>query len=220
MKKKLIDVWDGWLTGGGIFTVLSNLEGVTLPWSEEGIDALLDAAYYGNVSGDKGVSPLLEKLVEGDTMTELEKEFAAATVLAMFTKNWTKEWATMSVEYDPIENYSMTEEMTDDETVTDYGRVHTTENNLNDSTHTAVYGFNSTDPSDTGASETDRTGVVTDRDSGSDTHTRNYTMTRSGNIGVTTSQQMLESERELWMWHYFYDVVFPDVDRVLTVPIY
>lgn len=218
--QKLIDVWDGWLTGGGVFSVLESLEGVTLPWAEDAISAELDAEYYGNVSGDKPCSPLLRKMVEGSTMTTAEKEFAAAVIVSLCLPNWTREWATLSAEYNPIENYSMTEEMTDDETVSDYGRVHTREDNLKNESKTAVYGFNSTDPSDAGTGEITNTGVVTDRDSGSDTHTRNYTLTRSGNIGVTTSQQMLQSERELWMWNFFRDVVFTDVDRVLTIPIY
>ena len=55
---------------------------------------------------------------------------------------------------------------------------------------------------------------------GSDTSTRNYTLERSGNIGVTTSQQMIESERELWLWNFFYKIVFPDVDRILAIDIY
>lgn len=43
------------------------------------------------------------------------------------------------------------------------------------------------------------------------------TLTRSGNIGVTTSQQMLESEFELRKKQYF-DYVMECVDTVLTCP--
>lgn len=43
------------------------------------------------------------------------------------------------------------------------------------------------------------------------------TLTRSGNIGVTTSQQMLESEFELRRKHFF-DRVMEDIDMVLTCP--
>ena len=68
-------------------------------------------------------------------------------------------------------------------------------------------------------SETD-TGTQTDATSGSDSTTRNYRLTRSGNIGVTTSQQMIESERNLWLWNFFYRIVFPDIDKVLTLNIY
>ena len=45
------------------------------------------------------------------------------------------------------------------------------------------------------------------------------TLTRSGNIGVTTSQQMLSSEIELRKWLY-YQSVFNDIDTILTLSIY
>ena len=48
----------------------------------------------------------------------------------------------------------------------------------------------------------------------------NRTLTRHGNIGVTTSQQMIQSERELWFWNFIQDRVFPDIDKYLTIPIY
>ena len=44
-------------------------------------------------------------------------------------------------------------------------------------------------------------------------------LTRSGNIGVTTSQQMIESERDLWLWNFF-EQVFKDIDKTLTCPVY
>lgn len=72
-------------------------------------------------------------------------------------------------------------------------------------------------------SGTDRNSNDTDRDyarNTSDTSVRNYTLTRSGNIGVTTSQQMIESERNLWMWNFFKLVVFPDLDDALTIEYY
>lgn len=50
--------------------------------------------------------------------------------------------------------------------------------------------------------------------------TTDHTFTRSGNIGVTTSQQMLESERALWLWDYFEDIVFSDINKMLTIKIY
>lgn len=42
---------------------------------------------------------------------------------------------------------------------------------------------------------------------------------RHGNIGVTTNQQMLEDERKLWNW-YFYNYVFTDIDKFLTIGVY
>ena len=64
------------------------------------------------------------------------------------------------------------------------------------------------------------TGTETHALSGSDTETRNYELTRQGNIGVTTTQQMLQSERDLWKWNYLTEVVFPDLDSVFTLKIY
>lgn len=44
-------------------------------------------------------------------------------------------------------------------------------------------------------------------------------LTRSGNIGVTTSQQMITSEVELWEWNFFMSV-FNDIDTILTLQTY
>lgn len=92
--------------------------------------------------------------------------------------------------------------------------------NVTKAKETGVYGFNTQqDPvpdgtetdtetgtnttTTTGTSRTDYnttesdTGTQAVADTGTDTETRNYLLTREGNIGVTTSQQMLESEIEL-----------------------
>ena len=47
----------------------------------------------------------------------------------------------------------------------------------------------------------------------------NRVLTRSGNIGVTTTQQMMQSEIELWQWNFF-ESVFKDIDSILTLSIY
>lgn len=61
--------------------------------------------------------------------------------------------------------------------------------------------------------------VTTGEGSTKENHNVNHTLKRSGNIGVTTSQQMLESEYELRKKSFF-DQVFEDVDKILTIPIY
>lgn len=259
--KRLNDVFPGWLTGAGIFATLQSFP---VPWKNENISGALDVEYHGNVSGDKIISPLVEKILSGDTLTESEKTMLATSILAVYGVNWGKQWETLSFDYNPIENYSMREEMTNDRTVDEYGKIQTrTDNlqhtktgteeeapdltdtntpNLTTNTSNGVYGFNSQSEvptgsqaqTETGTSTNTRTGTdtrtynTTDADTGtqtyndggSDTHTRNYMLTRSGNIGVTTSQQMIESERALWVWNFFRNVVFPDIDRVLTLQIY
>lgn len=364
-QTRLNDVFPEWISGGGIFSVLQSFP---VPWKSENISGALDMVYHGDISGDKIISPLVEKIKTGNTLTNAEKTLLASSILAVCGVNWGKQWATLSLVYNPIENYRMVETMTDDETVTEYGKTstrtdnlthrktgtetdtpdltdlrtdnlshgktgtettttddtttrtdnlshaktgtetvdvdgtdtrtdnltETTTPNLTTSTENTVHGFNSTvgvptgeqtgtetgtntltktgtqttvkdetnettyntteretgtqtadtdgerettfntSETDTGTQTTRRTGtdeheydiVDTDTgtqgtvDGGSDTQTRNYELTRSGNIGVTTSQQMIESERNLWWWNFFYNVVFPDVDRVLTLQIY
>lgn len=260
-RKRLNDVFPDWLTGSGIFGTLQTFP---VPWADENISAALDMEYHGNISGEKLISPLVEKMRSGDVLTTTEKTAIATAIMAVCGVRWGKQWETLEFEYNPIENYSMVEQMTNDQTVDVYGKTRTrTDNlshtktgtetdtpnttetqtpNLTNTRNAETHGFNSAQavPTDadtqraTGTNTVTRTGqeqrtynttdadtgTQTENDGGQDTHTRNYRLTRSGNIGVTTSQQMIESERALWVWNFFYDVVFPDIDRVLTLQIY
>lgn len=57
-------------------------------------------------------------------------------------------------------------------------------------------------------------------DSEAETVTDTHSFAKSGNIGVTLAQRMIEAEIKLWQWNFFYKFLFPCVDRVLTLPIY
>lgn len=262
-RKTLNDYFPEWDTAG----IFAALQGYDVPWKNPNIATSLDMEYHGNHSGDKLASPLLNKL-SNNALTSAEITAVCNILFAMYNATWTKEYATLSAEYNPIENYDMTENMTNDITTHLHGHVETRVPDLTDertpdltdertpdlteintplttkTTENNVFGFNSATESDTGGSvetmggtdtttntgtdttthtgtdTTTHTGTDTTTHSGTDTDTRNYTLTRSGNIGVTTSQQMLQSERELWMWNYFYNIVFPDIDRVLCLKIY
>lgn len=230
--KRINDVIPEWLTGG-IFSALDNLD---VPWKDLDISSELDLQYHGNYSGQKIISPLVKTLLVDGLITSGNMDLLGATIFTMFGDNWAKQWETLIVEYNPIENYSMVETMTDDIKTTDYGRTSTRTDNLTDTntpnltnnTDSSRYAFNSSSAVPTDAVQNRATGTNTDThtgtqgyvDGGRDTETRNYELTRSGNIGVTTSQQMIESERKLRMWNFFEMVVFPDVDRVLTIKIY
>lgn len=261
IRKTIHEVIPNWILGEGIFNALNSLD---VPWRADNISASLDMEYIGNISGNKYISPLLSKIMSSDILTTDELSSIAKLIYDLNILNWRKEWATLNLEYDPIENYNSVEIMKDDITKIDKGTTHTrTDNtshaktgtdtntpditelrtpNLTNSGTDSVSGFNSDNlvvsagntAQQTGTESvrtsgntrfdyntTERdTGTVTDTDEGSDTHTRNYELTRKGNIGVTTSQQMIEAERELYMWNYFYSVVFPAIDRVMTIPIY
>lgn len=110
-----------------------------------------------------------------------------------------------------------------------------------------IWGFNSSTsvPSDmsdgTATSENTTTGNLSETETGTDTtdrtntdtYNRSYTetgtdttagtrsrkITRTGNIGTNTFQNLLQQERNIWMYDFF-EQVFKDVDSVLTIPIY
>lgn len=214
--KRINDVIPEWLTGG-IFSALDNFD---VPWKELGIADELDLQYHGNYSGQKIISPLVKTLLVDGELTSGNMELLGATIFTMFGDNWVKQWETLIVEYNPIENYRMVENMTDDVKTTDYGRTSTRTDNLTNNIDNSTYAFNSSSAVPTDEVESRNTGTQGVTDGGRDTETRNYELTRSGNIGITTSQQMIESERKLRMWNFFEMVVFPDVDRVLTIKIY
>ena len=246
--RRLFDVTDHPFASG----IMSYISSYPMPWDDfDDMIPELDYEYYGNISGDKIVSPLIDKmLADSDTekLTAEQMQILANIIWFSNHTNWQREWDTMDAEYDPIENYNMVETMTDDTTETEYGKKDTrTDNlqhkktgtetetpNITENVDNAARGFNSGSDVPTTSSDTHTTGTntttynTTDSDtgtetsqlSGSDTSTRNYVLTRTGNIGVTTSQQMIQSERDLWIWNYFYTVIFPAVDRVLTIQSY
>lgn len=125
----------------------------------------------------------------------------------------------------------------DEETETnEYGKTETVEHGRTSDSMTYRYGIN-TDTSDPKPSEkntTEEGGDTTTIDGGSDSTVRELSsgsdstsntvgateeeeeLHRSGNIGVTTTQKMVEEERRLWVWNYF-DQVFSDLDQVLAL---
>ena len=125
-------------------------------------------------------------------------------------------------------------------TVNDNGSATNTNQN-------GIWGFNSSTsvPSDmsdgTATNENTTTRDLTETETGTDTtdrtntdtYNRSYTetgtdttagtssrkLTRTGNIGTNTFQNLLQQERNIWMYDFF-EQVFKDVDSVLTIPIY
>lgn len=173
---RLNDVFPNWLSGGGIFSVLQSFP---VPWKNDNISGALDTEYHGNVSGDKIISPLVKKIKVGDTLTELEKVVIATSIVSVYSVNWAKQWETLSFEYNPIENYSMVETMTDDETVTEYGKNTTRTDNL---THRKT----GTETGDIDETDT-RTDNLTHGKTGTETRTDNLTDTTTPNLTMNTS---------------------------------
>ena len=231
MKYQVNDIFPNWLTSGGIFALLSAVEGGhDIPWAMD--SGLLDLDYHGNHSGDKVVSPLVKKMLEADNGT-LSITHAGQLALIIYNKyidNWIKRYTAFHAEYDPLENYSMTETETAEGTNTGtQGTAETVDRDTSAQTDTegtgSIYGYDSSTPSPSDKQETSVTSSGTEDVSRSNTrtdnlaHTEDRELTRSGNIGVTTSQQMLQAELEIRMYDFF-ESVYQDIDKVLTIPVY
>lgn len=93
---------------------------------------------------------------------------------------------------------------------------------------------NTNSHTETGTDKNEMTGTETGTDttqySGKDTDTNLQTTDETttqmrtahinGNIGVTTTQQMMESEINLWSAYNFCDKIMEDVDKLITLSIY
>ena len=204
----------------GIFKKIENLSGVTIPWSED--NALLDIDFIYRWSGYKSISPLIKHLMgNNSTMDSAGYTQLAGIIWAYFGEAWTRKYNALMAEYNPLENYNMTEE--EDNEIIDDATTGVTGSSANNSTSVnsthSVYGYNSSSasPSEADSATTSQsTDMNTDYDN---TRTIDRTLTRSGNIGVTTSQQMLESELALRTYTFF-EEVYKDVDRIVALPIY
>lgn len=106
--------------------------------------------------------------------------------------NFAKLWQGFTAEYNPIENYDRQEDSTETPNIT-----HTLSNSGQDaSTNEAdVQGYNGTDyvPN----SRTKSSGTSSTNGTDTESGTRTYTSRIHGNIGVTTSAQMLAGELAL-----------------------
>lgn len=228
--KKVNDLYNLWYTGDGIFT---DLNAYDVPWKlEDAGDNVsriyaLNHDYHGNVSGDKWVSPLVRKLDENEVTTPRAK--IASVLYTLYADKWARLWETINAEYNPLNNYDMVENETPAEITHTITPAETTTETkpARMITENEVSAFNSTTYEDSG--KTTITGDVNDvgtnkiavDTAGSDALTvqNERTLTRSGNIGVMSSQTLIQSEIELRKWNYFKSV-FNDIDNVLTLSIY
>ena len=154
-------------------------DGVTLP---EGMDKTLMVNQIIRQSGD--LFPYYQ--VPPQVKTAITEWFARRK------DNFAKLWQGFTAEYNPIENYDRREDSTETPNIT-----HTLSNSGQDaSTNEAdVQGYNGTDyvPN----SRTKSSGTSSTNGTDTESGTRTYTSRIHGNIGVTTSAQMLAGELAL-----------------------
>lgn len=165
---------------------------------------------------------------------------AVNVVYSTYINNWNKLWQNYIAEYNPIENYSMTENFSEVSNKINNVEYNEDEHKLStrnttgtttSESDTSIFTFNNASnngvKSDRGVNVT--TPDINNNDSSN--NTKNFTenntddntiereLKRSGNIGVTTSAQMISENIELWKWNYF-EQIFSDIDRIMSIGVY
>ena len=183
----------------------------------------LDGDYFIEHSSEKYLSRFTQLLIDKIGVDNLSDvcEVLSFHVANKFGLKWWKISEAITTEYRPLENYDMEEIRTPNLTES-LTRKQATDTNVHQETESGIYGFNSThsQPTATGEGDTHTTGLKANNeieDTKSNTGTER--LTRHGNIGVTTSQQMLESEIKLRQYN-FIEEVFKDIDSILCLKIY
>lgn len=140
---------------------------------------------------------------------------------------WERMWNAIQTEYNPLENYDRREEWEDSQTVEREAANNTSVNgsvNTSEQGNNYVYGFN--DNSQVKQSSSDRNAGTTNRDTttanGTESTTGNGTRSGRihGNIGVTTSQAMLEAEINLDRKINMYDIIAKDFRNRFCILMY
>lgn len=168
----------------------------------------------------RNISKRIERRAENDGETLEARIIAHVHALAKRkTYEWDKLFGTLSLEYNPIENYSMIETenvnfskgvQSNSEALGATNRTDT--NGAQSGTQTeSISAFNSagynpdrqTETTTQAVTNTSATQAVSNSftDGAREDETARE-LTRSGNIGVTTSQQMIQSERELAVFSF------------------
>ena len=185
----------------------------------------LDIDYLIGYSADKFVSPLTEKLYNKyDNVDDLTGDLAKI-IYNRFANKWKKIYDALMTEYNPLENYNMEEERTPDLTFEDTENVNSEIiTNRETSASNKYKGFNADTPvivnETSGTDDTTTSGASENNErQKTTTHTGTETLTRSGNIGVTTSQAMLQAELEVRK-NDFYKMMYNDIDSLLCLSIY
>ena len=145
-----------------------------------------------------------------DDLTEVAS--IISNLAEIYNNEYTTKVGLLLKDYNPIENYNSTEsESTTSENTTTSGNENTTTTTTNSTTENSGVTTNKVSPYDSenfsndNNSNSSNTSTVNGTDSTSITDSGNIssngtltrTLTRKGNIGVTTTQQMIESEYEL-----------------------
>lgn len=210
-----------------------------------GLSDELCVGYYFGHSGSKTLSPLymrLKELEKEHPNADDIDEIVGNIIRERFLSKWSKVYDLLiTKEYDALNNIDITETKTGNNTdvttydtnIEDTGEVGTHEvKTTNEENTDDVYGFNSTSPvpdsySTGSLSET----VVGDKDKNTNHNIQAKTGTESKAFGIDESTtkrgrwygdptEAVRKEIEMRIKFNFFEIVYRDIDSVLTCPLY
>lgn len=174
---------------------------INLEWFNDSLIAVMKIEYYYNHAFTKYISLLFYNLINIPKTMDEVAESLASVIVNKFKTKWNRLHEVLNLTYNPIDNYSMSE--------TENTQI---KSKVDISNANSIYAFN-----DTGATPTSESNSKTSTNALLNDNVRE--LTRKGNIGVTTSQQMIESELELREYNLI-EAIYSDIDSILTLKIY
>lgn len=241
--KKLIEFFPEYEDRDSLFFKMYTLGA---PWdANTGHD--MDTAYFTMYSGIKHPS----SFTINNSANGIAKSNVISSLLwSIYGQNWKRLWGAFMSEYNPINNYNLTEKTIRDETddrsidrVTDstdtvdstdvqtYGHIVDTV----DTNNAGTYGFNSEDavPRSTATStgketnsgadtdKVDSTDIVHGADNSTDNNVEHETIDRTKAGNVGQNSYQELLRQEFDLWKWnFFNQVFDDVDKFLCILIY
>lgn len=172
------------------------------------------------VEKDVLVDNLLLQLAELEVIypdTEVMRE-AISRWSATRVREWDKLNLTLYMEWNPLHNYDRTEEWTDGEEGSGNSTGNSTANGTNTSTD-SVAGYNSTSLVENGKTVT--SGNSEQESTNSNSYNKNATHSGKmyGNIGVTTSDEMIKQFRDTVKFN-IYDVIIDEFKQRFCLMVY
>ena len=132
---------------------------------------------------------------------------------------WSKMVTALQSQYNALHNYDRTETHTD-KWSNDSTKNMVQSSGGSDTTTTKTAAFNGDSLATAGENKTAYGGTANTTNTDKDSGTRDYTIKAYGNIGVTTSQQMLESEMQLRGKYDIYSIIVSEFRDKFCILIY